>query len=182
MYAVIETGGKQYRVQPGDFIEIEKLSGEVGSSIRFEQVLFASKPASQADQPSQTWIGSPYLSSASVEGEIVGQGRGEKVLIIKMKRRKGYRKTQGHRQNLTQILVTSLDVGSGEKTALSAEDKKKKLSSYVTSLVPKGGFVDEASSSESAEASAGEGTAPAKKTARKSAPRKTASKATKKSK
>ncbi len=136
MYAVIETGGKQYRVQPGDFIEIEKQPGDVGSSLKLNQVLLVSKPGDSA----QLWVGKPYLSNASVEAEVVGQGRGEKVLIIKMKRRKAYRRTQGHRQELTQILVTGLDNGSGEKAALSSEEKSAKLAKFQTSLTPKGGF------------------------------------------
>ncbi len=135
MYAIIETGGKQYRVQPGDFIEIEKLEGAEGTSIRFDQVLMVSKPS---EQNSQIWLGKPLLSGAQVSAEIVGQGRGEKILIIKMKRRKQYRRTQGHRQYLTQLLVTHLDNGAGEKVELSAEDKKAKLERFHTSLTPKG--------------------------------------------
>jgi large subunit ribosomal protein L21 len=134
MYAVIETGGKQYRVQAGDIIAVEKRAGDVGSSLKLDQVLLVSKPGDAA----QIWVGKPYLSGAAVEAEVVGQGRGEKVFIVKMKRRKQYRRTQGHRQELTQVLITSLDNGSGEKAALSASDKKAKLEKFVTPLTPKG--------------------------------------------
>ena len=135
MYAVIETGGKQYRVAPGDLLEIEKVSGDVGTKIKFEQVLFASKGAADS---AQIWLGKPYLSGATVEAEVVGQGRGEKVLIIKMKRRKQYRRTQGHRQNLTQLVVTNVANGAGEKAELSAADKAAWLTKFRTNLTPKG--------------------------------------------
>jgi large subunit ribosomal protein L21 len=106
MYAVIETGGKQYRVQPGDILQVEKLEGELGAHIKFDQVLFFSK--ANPENP-EIILGKPYISGANIEGEIAGQGRGEKILIVKMKRRKQYRRTQGHRQSYTQILITSLD-------------------------------------------------------------------------
>lgn len=135
MYAVIETGGKQYRVQPGDIIEVEKLEGDVGGAMKFENVLFAAKAT---DENTQIWLGRPYLKGAVVTGEVVGQGRGEKILIIKMKRRKQYRRTQGHRQFLTQVLVLGLSNGAGETATLSAEDKKTKLGKFVSQLAPKG--------------------------------------------
>jgi large subunit ribosomal protein L21 len=135
MYAVIESGGKQYRVQPGDFLQIEKQEGEVGSSMTFNQVLFLSKPGTES---SQITLGKPYVQGAQVTGEIVGQGRGEKILIIKMKRRKQYRRTQGHRQNYTQVLVTAVNSGSGDQASLSAEEKTQKLSKFQSHLKPKG--------------------------------------------
>ena len=135
MYAVIETGGKQYRVQPGDIIEVEKLEGDVGAAMKFENVLFAAKAT---DENTQIWLGRPYLKGATVTGEVVGQGRGEKVLIIKMKRRKQYRRTQGHRQFLTQLVVTQVANGAGEKAELSATDKAAWLTKFRTNLTPKG--------------------------------------------
>jgi large subunit ribosomal protein L21 len=135
MYAVIESGGKQYKVQPGQVVQLEKLAGDVGTAVKFEQVLFSSN--ANIENPEVT-IGKPYLSGAVVQGEIVGQGRGEKILIIKMKRRKQYRRTQGHRQELTQVLVTSVDNGAGGKAALSAEDKKTSLGKFQTQLKPRG--------------------------------------------
>ncbi len=138
MYAVIQTGGKQYKVQPGDVIGIEKLPGEKGSALQFSEVLFCSNPASATDGSSQIWVGAPFIKGAAVSGEILAQGRGEKVLIIKMKRRKQYRRTQGHRQNLTEVLITSVSNGAGQQVALSDADKKTKLSKHFTLLKPKG--------------------------------------------
>lgn len=135
MYAVIETGGKQYRVQPGDIVQIEKLEGDPGTSMTFGNVLMVGKPGTDS---TQIWLGKPFLSGASIEAEVVGQGRGEKVMIVKMKRRKQYRRTQGHRQFQTQVLVTSLDNGAGEKLALSADDKKAKLAKFQSHLKPRG--------------------------------------------
>jgi large subunit ribosomal protein L21 len=135
MYAVFETGGKQYRVQPGDIVEVEKLEGDVGANVEFNNVLFAAK---STDAASTIWLGKPYLNGANVAGEIIGQGRGEKVTIVKMKRRKQYRRTQGHRQFQTQLLVTAVANGSGETATLSAADKKAKLASFRTNLTPKG--------------------------------------------
>src|SRR4051812_26025074 len=98
MYAVFESGGKQHRVQPGDILRVEKLEGEVGSAVKFDRVLLVA----QGGEGGKLSIGKPLLSGASVEAEIVGQGRGDKVIIVKMKRRKQYRRTQGHRQFQTE--------------------------------------------------------------------------------
>lgn len=137
MYAVIQTGGKQYKVQAGDIVQIEKLDGEVGTSLTFKEVLFASQPEGEN---SKTWIGKPLLAGASVTGEVVGQGRGDKVLIIKMKRRKQYRRTKGHRQEQTQVIITSVANGAGQTITLSDSDKKSKLSKFHTQLSPRGGL------------------------------------------
>jgi large subunit ribosomal protein L21 len=134
-YAVVETGGKQYRVQAGDIFQVEKLEGEVGSSVKFDRVLLLSKAGTDN---SQIWLGKPLVSGASVQTEIVGQGRGDKILIIKMKRRKQYRRTQGHRQDYTQLLVTSVDNGAGEKMALEASAKTEKLAKFQSHLTAKG--------------------------------------------
>jgi large subunit ribosomal protein L21 len=182
MYAVIESGGKQYRVQPGDVVQIEKLEGDVGASVKFEQVLFSSK--ANAESP-QVWIGKPYLSGASVQGEIVGQGRGDKILIIKMKRRKQYRRTQGHRQEYTQVLVTSVDTGAGEKLALSAADKTAKMTKFQSHLKPRGLAMtpktlgSRVRMAKAAQAAHTAGGTPAKTAAPKKAPAKKVTKATK---
>src|SRR5580704_18074413 len=135
MYAVIQTGGKQYRVQTGQIIEIEKLEGDVGAAVKFDQVLFSSD--ANVEAPKVT-IGKPLLSGALVTGEIVGQGRGVKSIIVKMKRRKQYRRTQGHRQFLTQVLCTGLDNGSGEKASLDAKTKTEKMAKFQSHLKAKG--------------------------------------------
>ena len=138
MYAVIETGGKQVRVTAGDIIQVEKLVGDVGSKVTFDKVLFLSNPS---ETNSDVVLGQPYISDAKVEAEIVAQGRGDKVMTIKMKRRKQYRRTQGHRQEQTQLLIMSLSAGSSassQRSEMSATDKKVKLAKFFTLLKPKG--------------------------------------------
>ena len=101
MYAVIETGGRQYRVSPGDTIQVEKLSGDVGETITLGNVLLLGSGADVA-------VGTPQLSEAHVEARIVAQKRGKKIIIFKHKRRKGYRRKQGHRQYLTTLKITNI--------------------------------------------------------------------------
>ena len=135
MYAVIETGGKQYRVQLGDIVQVEKLEGDFGSSLNFDQVLFFSKTDAET---ANVLIGKPYLAGALVQAEVVGQGRGDKILIVKMKRRKQYRRTQGHRQSQTQLLITSINSGAGDLVNLSNEEKAARLIKFQSHLKPKG--------------------------------------------
>ncbi len=104
-YAVIKTGGKQYRVAPGDVITVEKLEGEPGTALAFEEVLLASHDGA-------VQIGSPMLAGASVTAEIVGQGRARKILVYKKKRRKNYRRRQGHRQYETRVRVSEIRMGA----------------------------------------------------------------------
>ncbi|ACT49760.1 MULTISPECIES: 50S ribosomal protein L21 [Methylovorus] len=101
MYAVIKTGGKQYRVAAGDKLKVEKLVGEVGSDITIDQVLMV------ADGDNVT-IGAPVIAGATVKAKVVAHGRADKVLIFKMRRRKHYRKTQGHRQDFTEIQIENI--------------------------------------------------------------------------
>lgn len=135
MYAVIQTGGKQYRVQPGEVIEIEKVAGDVGAKTKFSEVLLCASGGDNA----KIWLGKPTLAGATVDGEVISQGRGDKILIVKMKRRKQYRKTQGHRQELTHVLVTGVSNGSGESLTLSADDRKATLAKFQSHLTPKYG-------------------------------------------
>lgn len=135
MYAVIETGGKQYRVAPGEVFQVEKLEGDKGASVKFEKVLFVANPG---EEKTEAWLGKPYVDKAAVNAEVVAQGRGKKILTIKYRRRKGYRKTQGHRQEYTQLIVTGVDNGAGTKVDLSAEDKAAQLKKFRTQLRPKG--------------------------------------------
>ena len=102
MHAVIKTGGKQYIVKPGDIIDIEKISGEPGEDVNFEEVLLVSADGEDVK------VGSPLVESAKVEGKIVQQKKGEKIIVFKFKRRKGYRKKAGHRQNLTSVEITNI--------------------------------------------------------------------------
>ena len=135
MYAVIQTGGKQYKVSPGEVVQVEKLEGEIGSATKFSEVLLVAKPG---DSATTIWLGKPTLNGAIVDAQIVGQGRGNKEIIIKMKRRKQYRRTQGHRQDLTQLLVLGVSNGSGEKLELSASEKETSLNAFTSHLKPKG--------------------------------------------
>jgi large subunit ribosomal protein L21 len=102
MYAVIRSGGKQYRVSQGGSVRVEKLAGEVGSSITLDDILMI---GGEGDVK----IGTPTVNGAQVTGTIVDQGRGKKIRVFKMKRRKGYRRTQGHRQDYTEIRVDSIN-------------------------------------------------------------------------
>ena len=101
MYAVIKTGGKQYRVAAGDVIKVEKLEGEVGQTVDFDQVLMVG-----GDEPK---IGSPILDGAKVSAEVLEQGKADKVLIFKKKRRHKYRRTRGHRQHQTVLRVSNIE-------------------------------------------------------------------------
>ena len=101
MYAVIKTGGKQYRVASGEKLRIEQVRGDIGSEVVLDQVLMV------ADGENVT-LGTPLLSGASVTAKIVSHGRGDKVRIFKMRRRKHYRKSQGHRQNYTEIEIIGI--------------------------------------------------------------------------
>ncbi len=103
MHAVIKTGGKQYVVKPGDVIDIEKISGEPGEEVNFKEVLLVSADGEDVK------VGSPLVESAKVEGRIVQQKKGEKIVVFKFKRRKGYRKKAGHRQSLTSVEITNIN-------------------------------------------------------------------------
>lgn len=110
MFAVIKTGGKQYRVASGDVIEVEKLAGEAGSSVDIDEVLLVS-------DGKKITSGAPIIDGARVSAEIVEQGRGDKVKIFKKKRRKGYRRTAGHRQYITTLKITDIALAGAKKAA-----------------------------------------------------------------
>jgi large subunit ribosomal protein L21 len=101
MYAVIKTGGKQYRVAQGETLKIESLAGDVGSAVVLDKVL----AVGDGDTLN---VGKPLVSGASVKATIVSHGRGDKIRIFKMKRRKHYQKHQGHRQNYTEIRIDGI--------------------------------------------------------------------------
>lgn len=102
MYAVIQTGGKQYRVAPGDEVRVEKLSGNKGDAVAFDHVLLTS-------DGENVQVGRPFLESSRVMGRILHQGRDRKVLVFKFKRRKGYRKTRGHRQPFSLVRIENIE-------------------------------------------------------------------------
>ena len=101
MYAVIKTGGKQYRVTEGDTLKVEKLPGTVGESLEFPEVLAIGEGIGVK-------VGTPTVEGARVVAEIVEQGKDKKVIVFKKKRRKGYRKRQGHRQSFTGIRIKEI--------------------------------------------------------------------------
>jgi len=102
MYAVVRTGGKQMRVMPGRSVRVEKLPGAVGEPIELDQVLLVGGEG-------ETRVGTPLLEGVKVVGTITDQGRGPKIIVFKMKRRKGYRRKMGHRQDYTEIRVDSIE-------------------------------------------------------------------------
>jgi len=113
MYAVIRTGGKQYRVTPEDVIQIEKIDAAEGDVLEFDDVLMVGRDG-EAPQ-----IGSPIVDGARVSAEVLEQGRGEKIIVFKKKRRKNYRRKNGHRQDLTTVRVLEV-LGAGDKAKKSA--------------------------------------------------------------
>ena len=111
MFAVIKTGGKQYKVQEGDILDIEKIGQDEGKKVTFDEVLLV-------DSDGKAMIGTPYVANALVSASVVENRKGDKVLIFKKKRRKQYRRTRGHRQQLTRIKIEKITIGAKkEKTA-----------------------------------------------------------------
>lgn len=104
MYAVVKTGGKQYRVAQGDTLEVEKLKGEVGDQIKLNEVLMI------GGEGDEVKIGTPTLAEAEVTVEIVEQKRGKKIIVFKKKKRKKYSRKQGHRQMLTKLKIVEIQI------------------------------------------------------------------------
>ena len=102
MFAVIESGGKQHKVSEGDSLQVELLAEEEGSKVEFDKVLMISNGKDSK-------IGTPYLDKAKVTGKVVRHGKTDKLKVFKMKRRKDYRRTQGHRQNFTEVLIEAIN-------------------------------------------------------------------------
>jgi len=105
MYAVIKTGGKQYRVSEGQTLRVEKLPASAGDKLSFNPLMFA-------DDAGKVLIGRPTLGAVKVEGEVVEQGRGRKIVLFKYRRRKAYRRKGGHRQPYTAVKITSIVAGA----------------------------------------------------------------------
>jgi len=120
MYAVIRTGGKQYKVAPEDVLQIEKIEGAAGDAVSFSDVLMV------AGEGGPTF-GAPLVSGAVVSAEVVEQGRGPKVIIFKKKRRQNYRRKRGHRQELTTVRILEILTG-GKAPAEAAKAKPKEAS------------------------------------------------------
>ena len=102
MYAVVNSGGKQYKVQKGEILRVEKIPGEIGSSVTFDRVLMFS-------EGENVNIGQPVLDNVAVKGHIVEQGKAKKIIVFKYKRRKRYRRRQGHRQPFTAVQIDSIE-------------------------------------------------------------------------
>ncbi len=135
MYAVIKTGGKQYRVTAGEKLKVEKLEVEVGGKVTLDQILVLS-------DGENTTIGAPLIKGATVNATVVSHGRGDKVMIFKFRRRKHYRKTQGHRQSYTEILINdiggkSAPVAAKPATAKPTAKAKKDDLTLIEGIGPK---------------------------------------------
>ena len=103
MFAVIKSGGKQYRVTPGQTIRLEKVAGEVGSKVKLSEVLLV-------DNDGNISVGAPLVANASIEATVVEHDRSKKILVFKKKRKKQYRRTQGHRQDFTAVRIDKITV------------------------------------------------------------------------
>ena len=115
MYAVIETGGKQYRVTEGDIINVEKLDAEAGKALTIKEVLVV-------ETDGEIQVGAPYVTGASVKAEVLEHGKGQKVVIYKYKAKKDSKKKQGHRQPYTQLQIKSIAVRASKKKAEEAAE------------------------------------------------------------
>ncbi len=174
MYAVIKTGGKQYRVQPGDVIVVEKLDGDVGSDVSFGDVLMLGGDKGVT-------LGAPLISGAAVAATLIETRKGEKVKIFKKIRRQGYRRTKGHRQMESVLRITGIE-GAGEKAKWDGETSlmtKAEMNARARGLAPR--VSEETAPAKPAKKAAApkaeaaaETPAPAKKApAKKAAPKKT---------
>lgn len=128
MYAVVKTGGKQYRVAKDDIIKIERLPGEAGDTITLDDVLMVG-------EGDNVTVGAPNVDGASVAGEILEQARAKKIVIFKKRRRQNYRRKKGHRQNLTVLKVTDILTGGAKpaaaKKAAPKSDKKEPVAAVA---------------------------------------------------
>src|ERR671926_1265087 len=115
MYAVVTTGGRQYRVSPGDTIDVEKLTGAVGDTVALTNVQLVGQGAGVT-------VGTPAVAGVRVEAQITAQKRGEKIIIFKHRRRKGYRRKQGHRQALTSLQITGIYTAGQSEPLLEQSD------------------------------------------------------------
>ena len=113
MYAVFRTGGKQYRASKGDRLRVERLQAGEGDTVEFDEVLLVGEGANVK-------LGSPLVSGSKVKAKVMSQGRGKKIVVLKFKRRKNYKRVKGHRQNYTEVEITSI-TGAPRKAAAKAE-------------------------------------------------------------
>jgi large subunit ribosomal protein L21 len=104
MYAIVETGGKQYRIQEGDLLKVESLGVEEGESVLLDKVLFVGRDEGIS-------VGTPYVQGASVKASVVTNGKSQKILVFKFKSKKNYRRMRGHRQHFTEIRIDAINPG-----------------------------------------------------------------------
>ena len=121
MYAVVNSGGKQYKVQQGQVLRVEKIPGDVGNPVTFEQVLMFSDGESIS-------IGQPALEDIVVEGQIVEQGKSKKIIVFKYKRRKRYRRKKGHRQEFTAVRIDEIKSKAQKKSEIKTDLKRRSRS------------------------------------------------------
>lgn len=117
MYAIIEACGRQYKVQEGEIVYFEKLNEEEGKKVSFDKIILVSNEG-------KVQIGNPYVTGAKVEGKVVSNGKGKKILVFKYKPKKNQRKTQGHRQSYTKVEITSIKTSTDKKVAKVSEEEK----------------------------------------------------------
>ena len=129
MYAIVDIAGKQFKVKKDQFVYAPSMEGEEGASVEFDRVLLI-------DGDQGVHVGTPVVSGAKVTGKILDHGRGDKVIVFKKKRRKGYKKTQGHRQNYTKVLIEDI-LASGQGASAKKETATKKESAPKKEEAPK---------------------------------------------
>ena len=117
MYAVIESCGKQYKVEKGDVVFFEKLDAEEGKKVTFDKVVLVSDDG-------KVQVGNPYVKNMKVEGKVVSHGKGKKIIVFKMKPKKNYRRKQGHRQPYTKVEITAIKSTERKTTTAKAEEKE----------------------------------------------------------
>ena len=117
MYAIIESCGRQYKVAEGDVVFFEKLEGEEGKKVTFDNVVLVSND-------SKVEVGAPYVKGVKVEGKVVSHGKGKKILVYKKKKKKNYRRTQGHRQPYTKVEITKIKMPTEKAEVKEASAKK----------------------------------------------------------
>lgn len=180
MYAVIRTGGKQYKVAANDVISVEKLPGEAGETIGFDDVLMVGEGA-------EATIGTPLVDGARVEATILEQGRGPKIIVFKKQRRKGYRRKKGHRQDLTVLRITDIQAAGAKaakkqaeaaaapvEAAVPAEPAKAEAKPQAKQATPKKAAAKTAATEDAGETKTAKKAAPKKAAAKKPATKKAA--------
>jgi large subunit ribosomal protein L21 len=132
MYAVVNTGGKQYKVQQGEILRVEKIPGDIGSPVTFDRVLMFSDGENVS-------IGQPVLENVAVEGHIVEQGKAKKIIVFKYKRRKRYRRKKGHRQEFTAVQIDNIKAQAAEvrETSESMDKPETEAKTEAEDLVKK---------------------------------------------